>query len=248
MQYKLLVLDVDGTIIPYDTNTLPSPRVTEAIRKAGERLTICLATGRPYFGLTKIFDHLKLSGFAIINDGAQIVDIKTKKLYYEKIMDSKTVSRICLIIHAAGIPFYIHDNGKDSLYKPGYTPQRPYNILTLKEHEEEIIDKLITLISYLPNIKINKTHGEENYGFLISHASATKLHGIYEVSKILQIKKEEIIGVGDSGNDFSLLMASGLKIAMGNAIEDLKAIADYIAPNVNEDGVAHVIDKFVLDH
>ncbi|MBI4080397.1 MAG: HAD family phosphatase [Candidatus Levybacteria bacterium] len=247
MLYKLLVLDVDGTIIPYGMSALPSFRVTEAIKKAGEKLTICLATGRPYFLLTKIFDHLNLSGFAIINDGAQLIDIQTRKLYYERVMDPEIVSHICRIIHRAGIPFYIHDNGKDLLYTPDYIPNRPYNILTLQEHEEEKIDKLVTLISYLPSIKINKTHGAENHGLLISHASATKLHGIYEVSRILRIKKEEIIGIGDSGNDFPLLMASGLKVAMGNAIEDLKEIADHVAPSVEEDGVAHVIEKFILN-
>lgn len=41
-------------------------------------------------------------------------------------------------------------------------------------------------------------------------------------------------------------MASGLKVAMGNAVDDLKAIADYIAPSVNEDGIVDVIEKFIL--
>ena len=64
--------------------------------------------------------------------------------------------------------------------------------------------------------------------------------------KNLGINTHEIIGVGDGYNDFPLLMACGLKVAMGNAVEDLKAIADYIAPSVEEDGVADVIDKFIL--
>jgi hydroxymethylpyrimidine pyrophosphatase-like HAD family hydrolase len=55
-----------------------------------------------------------------------------------------------------------------------------------------------------------------------------------------------MIGVGDGYNDFPLLEACGLKVAMGNALEDLKGIADYIAPSVDEDGVANVIEKFIL--
>ena len=62
----------------------------------------------------------------------------------------------------------------------------------------------------------------------------------------VRIEQYEIIGVGDGYNDFPLLMACGLKVAMGNATEDLKEIADYIAPTVDEDGVADVIEKFVL--
>ncbi len=60
------------------------------------------------------------------------------------------------------------------------------------------------------------------------------------------ILRNEIIGVGDSYNDFPLLMACGLKVAMGNAAPELKEIADYIAPTVEEDGVVDVIKRFVL--
>ena len=80
----------------------------------------------------------------------------------------------------------------------------------------------------------------------IASSSASKLHGIMEVAKILNIRTEEIIGVGDGYNDFPLLMACGLKIAMGNAVPELKAIADFIAPTVQDDGVATIIEKFVL--
>ena len=55
-----------------------------------------------------------------------------------------------------------------------------------------------------------------------------------------------MIGIGDGYNDFPLLMACGLKIAMGNAVEDLKAIADFIVPSVEQDGVAHAINRFIL--
>ena len=81
---------------------------------------------------------------------------------------------------------------------------------------------------------------------IVSHPKSTKQHGIFEVAKILNIETHDIIGVGDGYNDFPLLMACGLKVAMGNAVEDLKAIADYIAPSVEDDGVADVIEKFVI--
>ena len=63
----------------------------------------------------------------------------------------------------------------------------------------------------------------------------------------MNIKTEETIGVGDGFNDIPFIQETGFKVAMGNAVDDLKAIADYIAPTVEEDGVAHVIEKFVLN-
>ena len=80
----------------------------------------------------------------------------------------------------------------------------------------------------------------------VNTIAATKQHGILEVAKIMGISTHEIIGIGDASNDIPLLMACGLKVAIGNATEDVKAIADYIAPTVEEDGVADVIEKFIL--
>ena len=81
----------------------------------------------------------------------------------------------------------------------------------------------------------------------VTDQSVSKMHGISEVFEILGISREDAIGVGDSYNDFPLLMACGLKVAMGNAIDELKSIADYIAPSVDDDGVTDVIEKFVLN-
>jgi hydroxymethylpyrimidine pyrophosphatase-like HAD family hydrolase len=81
---------------------------------------------------------------------------------------------------------------------------------------------------------------------VISNSLATKQHGIIEVARLLNISTKDIIGVGDGYNDFPLLLACGLKIAMGNANEELKKIADFVAPSVEEDGVATVIEKFIL--
>ena len=62
----------------------------------------------------------------------------------------------------------------------------------------------------------------------------------------LGIKPEEVICVGDAGNDVHMLEYAGLSVAMGNAFDDIKAIADYVTHTNEEDGVAHVIEKFIL--
>ena len=112
-----------------------------------------------------------------------------------------------------------------------------------------LADTIMADLEKIPQIVVHKMPSEKkdgNNSLEVTSDQATKLHGIVEVTKILKIKKEEVIGVGDSYNDFSLLMASGLKIAMGNAVPELKAIADFIAPSVEEDGVATIIEKFIL--
>jgi HAD superfamily hydrolase (TIGR01484 family) len=83
-------------------------------------------------------------------------------------------------------------------------------------------------------------------GVIITHKFATKKHGIWELMKILSLKPKEIIAVGDGMNDLPLFKACGLKVAMGNADEGLKAVADYVAPSVEDDGIVDVIEKFIL--
>jgi HAD superfamily hydrolase (TIGR01484 family) len=117
-----------------------------------------------------------------------------------------------------------------------------------ENYSSEHIDKALKQLSAFDNLTVYKSHHKKpgKYGLNITHINATKLHGIEMVLKKLGLKHDEVIGVGDSYNDFPLLMSCGLKIAMGNAVSDLKEIADYVAPSVQEDGVSDVIEKFVL--
>jgi HAD superfamily hydrolase (TIGR01484 family) len=252
MKYKALFLDVDGTILPYkkfEQSAVPSPRVVKAIRNASKHVHVVLATGRPYFMLEKLIQAIGMTeGLLVMNDGAQVMDIKTKKYHYQKAMLKKDVEKISQILSENGISFFLNDGIQDSTYEKTPPTRSILNIFTMHKMTEKQAIQALNLITHLPTIKANMTHfgSGETYELLISHAEATKMHGIIAASKVLGVKKEETIAVGDSGNDFPLLMAAGLKVAMGNAMEGLKDIADYVAPGVEEDGVAHVINKFIL--
>jgi len=79
----------------------------------------------------------------------------------------------------------------------------------------------------------------------ITHEHASKLYGVQKLIKILGLEKDEVLAIGDGHNDFPLFEAAGFKVAMGNAPEELKAIADYIAPSLKDDGVAETIHRFI---
>ena len=80
----------------------------------------------------------------------------------------------------------------------------------------------------------------------IKHIHATKFMALQTVAKKLGLNSKECVGVGDSANDITLLNFCGTKIAMGNATERLKELAHHIAPSVKEDGLAWVIEKFIM--
>ncbi len=247
--YKALILDVDGTIMLNKRDAMPSQKVTEAIVKAGKRIHICLATSRPYNAVSHIFDHLKLSDYSIVNGGAQIFDMKTRKVVWEQLIDQNDVEAVCDILqNNIRVPFWLNDGRKDTFIPRDPIPKQVFQIYVTAKLTNETADIYIKKISHIAGIAAHKVPSWDKgcYDILIGHAGATKQHGIFEIAKLLEIETHAIIGVGDGYNDFPLLMACGLKIAMENADLGLKAIADYIAPPVEKDGIIDVINKFIL--
>jgi len=248
------MLDVDGTLVPYDFAALPSPAVVDAIKKAAEKVTVCVVTGREY-GFTKhILERLGLhTGYAVVNNGANVIEIGSEKLIYDQAIERNEAEAIVKILQEEKIAFYVkqHHLGRTlhkGPFQKGQVLDKSYMFYVIEDYSEAKIDAVFTKFSPLSHITFYKTNhaSPEKFGLNITHVKATKLHGVEVIMKQLGLKREELIGVGDSYNDFPLLMACGLKVAMGNAIEDLKAIADYTAPPVTEDGVADVVDKFIL--
>ena len=71
--------------------------------------------------------------------------------------------------------------------------------------------------------------------------------GVKALADHLSIKAEEVICMGDAGNDVHMIEYAGLGVAMGNATEEIKGLAQYITTTNNEHGVAKVINEFVLN-
>ena len=247
MKYKALFLDLDGTTIPNGIDSFPSVRVTGAIRLAKDKIHVCLATGRPLYKAKYVIDHLDLSGLCVASGGTQIYDPVTKKIIKEIALSEETLPQIASVGDRYGIDYGIFNGNENIRYKKMTKRDVVLGIFFPKIIPDKV-DEIELELHKIQNVSVHKMPSwEKGYIALdVIDIHATKLHGIMTVQKLLHIKKNEIIGVGDSYNDFPLLMASGLKIAMGNAIPELKSIADFIAPSVDEDGVAVVIEKFIL--
>lgn len=248
------MLDVDGTLVPYDYEAVPSDVVAQAVKKASEKVTVSLVTGREYGFVQHILEKLDIKkGYAVVNNGANVVEIGTERLLYDQPIEQEEAAYIIKTLSEADMPFYVKQHYLDRTFLTGYFQkdqklEKAYMFFVPEEFSEEQVDKVFKKFSSLSRVTFYKSsHSSPNkFGLNITHLAATKMHGVEVLMKQLGLKREEIIGVGDSYNDFPLLMASGLKVAMGNAIPGLKAIADYVAPSVTEDGVADVINKFIL--
>lgn len=248
MKYKALFLDVDGTTVIHGIDSLPSPRVTQAILACEQiGVSVSLATSRPPRTVQKILAHLSLTGYCVLSSGAQIYDPRTKKIIIEKLFPKSAMARVIGVANELKVKVSIYDGTKEFMYD-GLHPPKKIVGMYFPELTPETLQTITRKLTGVSGISLHRMDAwNQKFEVLdIVNVHASKLHGIVEVAKLLGIETHEIIGIGDGYNDFPLLMACGLKIAMGNAVPELKAIADFIAPTVEEDGVATVIEKFIL--
>ncbi len=246
MKYKALITDVDGTLVPNRAGAQPSQKVIDAIAKV--EIPIGIATARSYWQVVDILDACSFSAPCIITGGAQIIDPKTRKTFLQHTISQDDIAQIAKIAAALGISLIVANREGEFAYDKNKIPSHPLDMYTNPLSHTQA-NEFSQQISHIQTISWHKTLAwgdNDNVHITISHPNASKQEGILEVATILGIKTSEIIAVGEGYNDFPLLMACGLKIAMADAVDDVKAIADYIAPTVAEDGLAHVIEKFVL--
>lgn len=245
---KALILDVDGTLIS-TKDQLPSDKVTGAIKTVQQekQVKIILATSRPFNQIKHICRRLNLTDFAIVSGGAGIVDAKTGKQYQENYLPSEKIKQICTLIQDVdkGIDVWIQDNGIDHPYTKTYKPDKPFVIVAhhITEKQADELSKKLAFVAEIFCIKTVPYH-KDFVDLNITHERGTKQKGIETVLDLLQISKKETIGVGDGYNDLPIFAATGIHVAVGNAVEEIKEQADYIAPPVESDGVADVIKRY----
>lgn len=241
--------DIDGTLVLNNSDeNSPSAKVKKAISDADKFLAVGVATSRPLEFALNILEELELTSPCIIAGGAQIYDPIKKEIIYEKNMTDLSVKEIFKIINKYQL--ILLDDGRGTMSNIKEDAIIKKTQFWIKVDDQKKLANAISDFSNISDVSVHKVISRFDEGYfeiIINHTEATKLHGIQKVAEILKISTKDFIGIGDGYNDFPLLMACGLKVAMGNAPDDLKAIADYIAPNVEDDGVADVIERFILN-
>ncbi|NMB83905.1 HAD family phosphatase [Candidatus Roizmanbacteria bacterium] len=252
-KYKAIISDIDGTLAPVVYHSVISDRVKKAIKDLnGKNFTFSLATGKPFFLIEHLIEELEIKSPVIVDNGAAIYDPLTKKPLWDSIIKKESAD-IILEIAKTYRKEIRASSGRESYELKDKIPEdmRPRKFVAMGLKPEEAgsyIKKIEAALKDVIVVRTSSFKGKDLLDVYVTNPDATKQHAVLKLAEILKISREEIIGIGDHYNDFPLLMACGLKVAMGNAVDDLKAIADYIAPSVEKDGVADVIDRFVLNN
>ena len=262
---KMLVLDIDGTILRKDYTA--TQRVKDTLKSLCEDgIKVVLCTGRMYAATKSIAQDLCLNTPIICYQGGLIKDFQGEcKTLYENIMPENLARDVIKELKKRNIFFNLYINDvlmveHDSPLIRQYVDDREldYKIIGNSENIELTgLNKILAIDDDTELIeKLQKEMAEKYKGKLyvirstprfceFSSPDATKGNAVRFLADKWGIKKDEIMACGDQDNDIEMLLAAGVKVAMGNATNDLKKIADYVTETVDNDGVPCAVAKFI---
>lgn len=265
--YKLIAVDMDGTLLKEDKTI--SEQTKKAIRRARDKgVKVVLASGRPIEGLEKYLKELDLiseDDYVLSFNGSIVQNTKTKEVIRKNILKGKDLTYLYQIAKQIGVNIHAFSTKgcitpKMSKYSEleGTINHIPVLITDFNtvEAEEDIIKIMMIdepaileeAIGRLPKELYSQYTVVRSAPYFLEfmNKDSGKGAGVSALADYLEIKKEQVICIGDAGNDLDMIEFAGLGVAMGNAFEEVKAAADFVTKNNQEDGVAHVIQKFVL--
>ncbi|OUM97611.1 MAG: hydrolase [Paenibacillaceae bacterium ZCTH02-B3] len=262
--YKLVASDIDDTLL-HDDLTI-SERNRQAIHAAAERgVVITLATGRMFPSAQKVARSLQLNVPLITYQGSKVRNLLDEQTLYERSVPPEIAAEVFryaekhklhLQVYHDDVLYVLEDNEKIRRYAKvqnvDYRVVKDFSRFRGQPLTKMLVidapDALGEIAAEWRNLFGDRayiTKSKPEYLELL-HPEGTKGSALKFLASHYGIDMSEVIALGDSWNDHDMIEIAGLGVAMGNAVDTLKAIADYIAPTNNEDGVAHVIEKFVL--
>lgn len=268
MKYKLLVLDLDGTLTNAEKEITPVT-LTALLKAQQMGLRIVLASGRPTYGIAPLAKMLELhhyGGYILSYNGGQIINCQTGEVVYQKVLDPKLLPYLYKEAKKNNFAIISYDN--DSIITE--TPDDTYvqKEAFLNKMPVRKTENFLEAINFAPakclivgnpepleilEKKMNKhlngtmdVYRSEPFFLELVPLHVDKANSLNILLEKIKIKSDEMIAVGDGFNDLTMIQMAGLGIAMSNAQESVKACADYVTLSNEEDGVAHAIEKFVL--
>jgi Cof subfamily protein (haloacid dehalogenase superfamily) len=272
-RYRLLALDIDGTLV--NSRDELTPAIVAALRRAADAgIEIVLATGRRYSRTLPLVEPLGINAPLITSSGALIKRATDHVTLYRATFERDVLVRLLAIVEDSGydavmyadtfhegydyycrttdvahpeLAEYLALNPKCERVWPELHTNPPDGIFAgfVMGTREQMLDLHERFTAEMPGLLYTHVIRSPRYkGFMceIAPAGETKWAGILRLAERWNITPSEICAVGDDINDLPMIEGAGLGVAMGNAVPELKAAADRIAPGHDADGVAQVVE------
>ena len=267
MKYKLIAMDLDGTL--NNDQKIITPVTREKLMQAQQAgIRLALASARPSPGLYRERDALRLQdhqGILMSYNGGRIVDAATGEVLFETSMDIEETRQVLRFLETLpvtpilddGRQFYVTDK---TAYKVDYECRN--NCMTCTEVEnladflyfapikilmsvqpEEILSVQKQIAAFLPaSLTVVQTAA---FYLEVIPKVINKGQGITDICNTLGISPEEVIAFGDAENDIPMLKTAGMGVAMGNAARPVKDAANMVTLSNNDDGIAAALNHLL---
>ena len=268
MNYKLLALDMDGTVLNSDKKI--TARTKAAILNLMKRgIYVVVSTGRGLSELTDYREDFSAMNYGILISGGLLYDFFKDAPIKVHGLDEKTILQL--------IDFGLEERAMIHLHTVREGVAREEDIQNMAAFHMEIYQDMFNRVctrcddpkEYVRThpgevVKINiYNRGQaardrileriklmnlsisfaEAFNLEISPANITKASGLVELCEILKLDISETVAIGDAPNDTEILQTAGFAVAMGNATDEIKKIADFVTLDNDNDGVVAAIDK-----
>lgn len=259
---KCILLDIDKTLT--NDNKEISNETIEYFNKIKVQYYVILVTGRTNSYAVEKSRLCNASPIVISDNGAVIYNYETDEVLYSNFFDKKIISDVWDISKKCNVECIfntIYKRYRDNAYINEYWENNNIGIDDISEVDNDVsqivllsnneieLNNCLEEVAKLGCVEVNN-RGRGNDGKFFADLNLvgnSKGNAAYKLYNLLNIDKSNIICFGDSMNDVSMFEKSGVKVAMKNATEDLKSIADYITEfSNNEDGVVRFLKKFLL--
>ncbi|MEK7177612.1 MAG: HAD-IIB family hydrolase [Patescibacteria group bacterium] len=242
----ILFLDIDGTLT---NNLLPiSQPVKHAISNINKDLYIVLITGRSMSSTISIANELGISCYAITEGGARIIDAQKRTIILSCIIE-KTAKKVASLCIKLNIEFNICIEGKSYMYpnKQVFSPQNFSKIsricvLNINQSYLKNFENYLRKIGNVDFFQVKNNKNPLNWNLDITGKNINKKTALKKLLNLAIFSNSKTIGVGDGHNDIEFIKNVETKIAMGNAVDELKKIADYTVDTVTNDGIVDVVN------
>ena len=269
MKYKLLVLDVDGTLLNDEREI--SKRTLAALLKVQQMgVRIVLASGRPTYGLMPLAKTLELGnygGFVLSYNGCQIIKAQNGEILFERRINPEMLPYLEKKARKNGFAIFTYHD--DTLITD--SPDNEYikneallnNLKIIREDEFSnaldfapckcmlVSDKEKALIGLEQHWEKRlagtlDAFRSEPYFLEVVPCGVNKANTLGALLEHLGVTREEVIAVGDGVYDVTMLQLAGMGVAMGHSQDSVKVCADYVTTSNEEDGVALAVEKLIL--
>ena len=269
MKYKLLVLDVDGTLLNDEREI--SKRTLAALLKVQQMgVRIVLASGRPTYGLMPLAKTLELGnygGFVLSYNGCQIIKAQNGEILFERRINPEMLPYLEKKARKNGFAIFTYHD--DTLITD--SPDNEYikneallnNLKIIREDEFStaidfapckcmlVSDKEKALIGLEQHWEKRlagtlDAFRSEPYFLEVVPCGVNKANTLGALLEHLGVTREEVIAVGDGVCDVTMLQLAGMGVDMGHSQDSVKVCADYVTASNEEDGVALAVEKLIL--